>query len=491
MSPDPRRLHPAGVVLEILRAVRELLVPLVVVILIGSSGGGFPAGLAAAGVLVAAVGGWLRWRSTTYRLRDQTLILRTGVFSPDETSVPLSRISSVDTEQGPIQRLFGVLEVLVQTAGGGAEPEITLGAVAREEVDALRAALGHPDAARDEPPAAHRRLSGGQLVVAALTGPQLGVLVPVVAGVGAVADALVGERVDGELLDLLPRAPGALALLAVAVVVGVLVVSVLGAVVAFSNFTVERDGERLRIRRGLLQRRAASIPLTRVHAVRVVEGLLRRPFGLASLRVETVGYRQESAAVRTLFPLVRAGEAAGLIAELVPELDAPLAPLEPPPRRALRRYLAPPLALGAVAGAALGALGAWWALPVLAALGAVEGVGRFRAAGWRLGDGRLVLRSRMLARHTLVARAARLQEHALSQSPLQRRARLADLAVAVGSGRRQRVAHLERSTARELFERLRAAQLSAGRPLGGLSAHRADKTTNAFPVEGGDGEVRP
>ncbi|HEV2769658.1 MAG TPA: PH domain-containing protein [Solirubrobacteraceae bacterium] len=458
MSPEPRRLHPAGIALEILKAAREVLVPLVVVILIGSSGGGFPTALAAVGVLVAAGGGWLRWRSTTYRLRDQTLILRTGIFSPGETSVPLSRISSVDTEQGPIQRLFGVLEVLVQTAGGGAEPEITLGAVAREEVDALRAALGHPETTRDEPPAALRRLSGGQLLVAALTAPQLGVLVPVVAGVGAVADDLVGERVDGDLLDLLPRAPGALALLALAVVAGTLAVSVLGAVVAFSGFTVERDGQRLRIRRGLLQRRAVSIPLARVHAVRVVEGVLRRPFGLASLRVETVGHRQEPAAVRTLFPLLPAGHAADLIAELVPALTAPLAPLEPPPRRALRRYLAPPLALGALAGAVPAAVGAWWALPVLSALGALEGVGRFRAAGWRLGDGRLVLRSRMLARHTLVARAARLQEHALSQSPLQRRAGLADLAVAVGSGRRQRVAHLEESVAREVFERLRAAR---------------------------------
>ncbi len=461
MSPEPRRLHPAGVVLEILKAAREVLLPLVVVIVIGSSGGGFPAGLAVVGVLVAAGGGWLRWRGTTYRLHDQTLILRTGIFSPDETSVPLSRISSVDTGQGPIQRLFGVLEVLVQTAGGGAEPEIALSAVAREDVEALRAALGHPEAAHDEPPAAHRRLSGGQLVVAALTGPQLGVLVPLLAGVGAVADDLVGERVDGDLLDLLPRAPGALALVALAVVAAVLAVSVLGAVIAFSGFTVERDGERLRIRRGLLQRRAASIPLARVHAVRVVEGVLRRPFGLASLRVETVGYRQESAAVRTLFPLLRAGEAASLIAELVPELTAQLAPLEPPPRRALRRYLAPPLALGAVVGAAPAAVGIWWALPVLLALGALEGVGRFRAAGWRLGDGRLVLRSRLLARHTLVARATRLQEHALSQSPFQRRARLADLAVAVGSGRRQRVAHLEQSTARGLFERLRAAQSSS------------------------------
>ena len=58
----------------------------------------------------------------------------------------------------------------------------------------------------------------------------------------------------------------------------------------------------------------------------------------------------------------------------------------------------------------------------------------FRAAGWRLRDGRLAMRSRVLARTTLLAPAARLQEHATAQNPFQRRAGLADLAVAVGKG---------------------------------------------------------
>ena len=44
--------------------------------------------------------------------------------------------------------------------------------------------------------------------------------------------------------------------------------SVVGAVVAFAGFTVARDGDRLRIRRGLLSRREATVPVARVRAVR-------------------------------------------------------------------------------------------------------------------------------------------------------------------------------------------------------------------------------
>ena len=42
---------------------------------------------------------------------------------------------------GPLQRLFGVRGVQVQTAGGGKEGEISLPAVSPEDVELLRAAL--------------------------------------------------------------------------------------------------------------------------------------------------------------------------------------------------------------------------------------------------------------------------------------------------------------------------------------------------------------
>jgi putative membrane protein len=98
---------------------------------------------------------------------------------------------------------------------------------------------------------------------------------------------------------------------------------------------------------------------------------------------------------------------------------------------------------------------AWPGAVALVALGAGAGWARFRAAGLGVDDERVLVRSRLLARTTLVARTARLQEHSLAQDPLQRRARLARLAVAVGSGRRAAVAHLELDVAREAFERLR------------------------------------
>jgi putative membrane protein len=452
-----RRLHVAEIFLATLDNVREMVVGLVVVLIAGSGSPGFGLVLALIGLVIALVAGYVRWSHTTYWVSGRALHFRTGVLSPDDTSIPLARIQAIDAVQGPIQRLFGVEALHVQTAGGGSKGEIVLRAATEQDARELRAAVGLPDpVARDLP---EWRLRPGPLLVAALTAPQLGVLLPLAGALAAGADNLLSNDSGEQLLDELPHDAGGIVLLAAVAAGATLVVSVLGGIVAFAGFTLVRDGDRLRIRRGLLQRRTASLPLARVHAVDVVEGVLRRPFGLASVRIETAGYRKEHAAAQTLLPLVRTRDVPALLAELVPALAVNPEPLSRPPARARRRYALAPALAGALVGVALTVAfqDAWPAIPALAIAGVAEGLLRHRAAGWRDDGGHLIVRGRVFARRTLIARADRLQEHGTSASLLQRRARLADFQAAVGSGRRGRVRHLDSDAALSLFDRLRPA----------------------------------
>jgi putative membrane protein len=297
----------------------------------------------------------------------------------------------------------------------------------------------------------------GRLLMAALTAPQIGVMLPLVGGLAAAGDDLFSGQRGERLVERLPTDAGGIALVVAGVAGLAFLLSFVGAIVAFGGFVLVRDGDRLRIRRGILQRRAASIPLGRVHAVDVVEGLLRWPFGLAALRVETAGYRSEPAAAQTLIPLLRTSDVPELLRQFVPGLAVEADPLRRPPARARRRYMQIPVLVGGLAGAAVTAIwpSVWPLLPALSLLGAIDGVLRWRAAGWRLDGSRIVIRRRLLARRTLLARIDRLQEHGLSVSPFQRRAQLASFQVAVGSGRTGRIRHLDRDVAGSLFERLR------------------------------------
>jgi putative membrane protein len=405
------------------------------------------------------VNGLVTWYTTTYVASPEGIGLRSGLLSRRETFVRRSRVQALDVTQQPLQRLFGVVELEVQTAGGGKGGEIGLVAVAGDEAERLTRLL-HP--AQDEPqpdapapPAGpSRRLSGRRLVAAALTSGQLGLLVPAAAGAYQLASDAGADPQDA--VALAPDGALGWGVLAVALLVAAWLVAAAAVVSAFAGFEVQREGERLRIRRGLLSRRSSTVPAARVQAVIVVEGLFRQPFGLAALRVEVAGYAAESPSARTLFPLLRRDEVEDFLAALLPELAGGDGALQPPPRRAARRYVLPPALLGLAAGiAAAVVLPGTQPWPLAAALlGATLGALRYRAAGWRLAGGLLVVRRRRLARRTVIALARRRQRQSWTQSPLQRRARLADVEVAIGAGTEAEVRHLDAGVARGLWERL-------------------------------------
>lgn len=465
----PRRLHPAGAVLSALDDVRNALFSVVVVVVLGSRSGSFgtiAVMLGVVGTALAVTVGYARWRAESYEIADGAIRHRSGVISPDETVVPLARVHSIDTSQGPIQRLFGVYELHVQTAGGGERGEIVLRAVSPEETGRLREAAGLPEPSAADLP--EWRLSPRSLLLVGLTAPQLGMLLPLVGGAFALGDDLLGEGGRDTLADRLPTETGGILLLVAAALGAAWLLSFLGSLVAFAGFSVVRDGDHLRIRRGFLQRRATSVPLRRIHAVSVAEGPLRRPFGLCSVRLETAGYNREPAAARTLFPLLPAADVDAQLATFVPALangsskpasatDSDPPAFQRPPRRAARRYIVPPtvaVLLISIA-VALSWPAAWPLIAILTSLAALDGLSRYRSAGYRIDADRLLLRRGSLTRRTLIARPDHLQDHCISQNVFQSRAQLANLSITVASGTDSTVAHLDSTAATTLFNRLR------------------------------------
>src|ERR687890_1529543 len=127
-----RRLHPLGMLLEALATVRRWFglaaFPGVAALVNGQFGMRTLLLILLGVILIAvfsAVWGVLSWRATTYLVSGGAFHFKQGVLQKSERSLPLERIQSVNTVQGIAQRLFGVVEVRVEAAGGGEEPEIS------------------------------------------------------------------------------------------------------------------------------------------------------------------------------------------------------------------------------------------------------------------------------------------------------------------------------------------------------------------------------
>lgn len=79
------------------------------------------------GTATLAVVGFVAWwvpkfaETAAYRLGDEEVAYRRGVWFRKESTVPYDRVTNVGSGQGPLQRRFGVGSVDVHTAGQGAQ----------------------------------------------------------------------------------------------------------------------------------------------------------------------------------------------------------------------------------------------------------------------------------------------------------------------------------------------------------------------------------
>lgn len=70
--------------------------------------------------VIAYVAIHLRYDTTWYVLTDRSLRIRRGLWIIRETTISFENVQNVEVRQGPVQRYFGIADVIVQTAGGGA-----------------------------------------------------------------------------------------------------------------------------------------------------------------------------------------------------------------------------------------------------------------------------------------------------------------------------------------------------------------------------------
>jgi putative membrane protein len=452
----PRRLHPVSPVFLGLREARRLW-PLALLALARRQAWII---VVAAAVVVVVVG--LQWLRRTYTLGDGVLRIEEGVLARKRRLLPFDRIQQVELVRKPLHRLLGVATLRVETAGGAGGSEADLEVLAVTEAEHLRATLlrakaaavgeaGSPapgaPAGTVEAPAAPServlvRLSLGQVALAGLTSLRGLAALAVFGYVFQLLDEAprwlldrLASRVDpGALAPSTAPAVAVVALLAVAVLLGLAAAS---SVVTDYGFVLARSGDNLVVRRGLLERREAVVPLPRVQVVRIEESLLRRWLGFASVRIQSAGQaaRAEATTSRLAVPILPAVQVNRLLGELLPGAAPVPMLLRPPPaarRRAIVRRVVPVLVVAALVTLLLWP---WGALAVVALpLAWLAGDAAYRNLGHARHGGFLTARRGALIRTTAVVPAAKAQSVRVRSTLFQRRAGLATLHVDVAGG---------------------------------------------------------
>jgi len=500
-----RRQHPSLIVINAVRQLRGLVIPIAVLIISGGSRDelwGPALGLVVA--LFSLVSQALVWWQYRYEVTGGELQVRSGILARRERLIPLERIQSIDVNETPLQRLFRVVGIRVETAaGGGGDTDVKLDALSNAEANLLRQRLAaqqstmattHPEETSQptSPGAAVvapdegtllRRLSTRELLIAGATSGRVGPALALVGFGTQFADDLIPERYWARFFTSNPGAVGFSVTNIVAIIIVIAIFAWLMAigsmVLTFAQCEVRRQGDRLYVSHGLLDRRRRSIPLRRIQAITISEGLLRQPFGLATINFESAGYGKDTPESGTLFPLIHTSEIPAFLAAVSPDFTAPLDPsmLAPLPPRSRGRYIMAGvwsllvMTVIAVPVAAWISWSPWWwglAPLVFVPFAAIAGWWNFQNTGWLIDDQeRWLARTGDFNRVTSIVPRRRLQHWSVHQDPLQRRATLATFGAAVasgGGGGTFHLKHLDATTANALLDRL--GQRPAATPVG-------------------------
>ena len=445
----PRRLHPLSPLIGLVREVRRLFV-LAFLIVLGVQGSGGLLEAVAPGAV--ALLGILEWLRTTFSVTAEELRIDSGVFVRQSRSARFDRIQAVDIDQPLVTRMFGLAELRVQIAGGH-HGHFLLRCMRQSEAAKLRAYLleratgAAPDVRVAEPPrdavlaappgvvsaptevTTAGASASGSVVAAAPPADHASQFPPLpFPASDAYADGVpFGLAWNERPLAAVPNGRFIASLLlsgpvwgaALVVAAGVVIFLLWGAAAVsgsfsvffasgvyiwdrfqrYFGFTLTESSDGLRLRHGLLNRFAQTIPPGRVQAYEITEPLLWRVAGWARLRITVAGYskgggRGESRRKASVLLPVVPREIAFQLVTYLTGADVLDKTLTPAPTRARWR------------------------------------VGLWRRTYGVAADARIVVaRYGLFARKYAIAPHAKVQSIALHQGPWQRRLRLASVRV--------------------------------------------------------------
>ena len=134
-------LHPAMLFFKAGRILRGLLLPLVIGGVAVSRREGGPRAFIIVSSIISAVGLVSGYLSFRYRLTTDGIELREGILNRRQRHIALARISHINTHQNALARLIGVVQLDIETEGGGA-PEASFGALSLYAAEQIRKHIG-------------------------------------------------------------------------------------------------------------------------------------------------------------------------------------------------------------------------------------------------------------------------------------------------------------------------------------------------------------
>ncbi len=485
MSDNRYKLHWVTAIIEVLKTLKEMILPLIVLL--------FANGLKDLGtgrwyidyasfiifgvlLIVFFVTGIIKWKRFEYWFEDDELRIEYGLFVKKKRYIPFDRIQSLDYTEGILHRPFKLIKVKVETAGSSSakRSEAELTAITKDAAERIEMEIAEAKNRRKAIPDEEGVLVEGyhaeeQVHVKSIFTLSVKDLLLLATTSGGIGVILSGAAIFlSQFSDMIPyqwmyeEVSGFIkyGLVIVAIVIFLGFVAVWGLSVAMTffqyyGFSVALDERDIVITRGLLEKKRMTVPLNRVQSVRIIENPVKQLFGYAAVVIDSAGGGGAEGAKINLFPLVKKATITRLLQEIFPDLvlDEPTCKL---PTRGKRFYyridfvwMIPAIGAFIYFFFPYGLLSVF-IIPVIIFFG----LWQHRSAAYDIAGNQLTMRFRGFSLQTAFLMKKRIQSLEMKQNYFHKRKEVASLVANIKSGMgifRAYVFHMEESEAEKIL----------------------------------------
>lgn len=278
---------------------------------------------------------YLFYKTSGYQLTDNEIICQRGVLFKKKSVIEYKKIHAVNQKHGIIQRMFGISVLLVDSGSTNTAMNAEIMIYEdRDVVDELYHRLKNLDLTEEEikkeveekPQEFLYEFSSKSKVIYSALNMGAGLIGIFFAGVFIVALLGIIGYFSQEEIDLM-----------VVIIIAIAIYLIINAVIFISNcvysfvslydFKVTKEKNSLNINHGLLTRVNNTFKLDRIKGVKIEQGLVKRLFGFATVKLEVIGYNHSSndnnndrnQSLGMLIPLCKMAEVNDLITKILPD----------------------------------------------------------------------------------------------------------------------------------------------------------------------------
>lgn len=412
-------------------------------------------------VLVTVTHAFLRYWFFRYRIHDNSILIREGVFNKKQLDIKFERIQGINTTQNVVFRLFGLVTISFDTAGSSGS-EGSLPAIKLELADALRDRIRRArpapiDVAEEttvEAVADSRtllRLTAGDVVRIGLSSGRVFLVLVLIGPLSETIDDETRRWVEeSALLQAIGAAHVSFSAgiafglsIAVGILLILLAASVAGAFLRYHRYVLTAGDDLLRSTGGLLTRHEQTVNRAKIQSLQVLQNLMLLLFKRYRLRARQATSGRSAAGSRFDIPLCNSDVLSEIGLEIFRQEGDGLA-LDPRASSFApisRHYLRSRIVLYGVLPA-MAAVAGLWAISGASALLALLWIPLIAVVAWRkyrryglaLTANGLAVRRGMFGYRLVLWLHRKVQRVSISQSPFQRRKELATLHFYLAAG---------------------------------------------------------